>query len=269
MKRGELERRVIYYEEVLATLDLLSLDEKAIARMKAEIEKITFELGQLGAFTRMNYTGVLKILKKHDKHTKYLLKPTYMVKFNIDPIQVSNLDELVYRLSKLYSMLSMPSSSTDLTSDQGAPRQASSQEFVRRTTKYWVHPDNVVDVKLIIMKNLPVLVYQGKKGEYDPSDSAISSVYLDNENLELYHGRLEKTEGAEAIRLRWYGGEAPKEVNSNSLLRAYLYLLFDRYLLKGRSIAKTGQAKCPSKVDFCLKKRMSKNTLMASLILMG
>lgn len=34
---------------------------------------------------------------------------------------------------------------------------------------------------------------------------AITSIYFDNEELELYLGRLEKTEGAEAIRLRWYG----------------------------------------------------------------
>lgn len=34
---------------------------------------------------------------------------------------------------------------------------------------------------------------------------AITSIYFDNEDLELYLGRLEKTEGAEAIRIRWYG----------------------------------------------------------------
>ena len=41
---------------------------------------------------------------------------------------------------------------------------------------------------------------------------AISSVYFDNEDLELYLGRLEKTEGAEAVRLRWYGDMDQKTV---------------------------------------------------------
>ena len=41
---------------------------------------------------------------------------------------------------------------------------------------------------------------------------AISSVYFDNEDLELYLGRLEKTEGAEAVRLRWYGDMEQKTV---------------------------------------------------------
>lgn len=35
---------------------------------------------------------------------------------------------------------------------------------------------------------------------------AITSIYYDNEKFDLYEGRLKKTEGAEAIRLRWYGG---------------------------------------------------------------
>jgi len=37
-------------------------------------------------------------------------------------------------------------------------------------------------------------------------------VYLDNSQLELYHGRLDKTPGAIAIRLRWYGTGEPTTV---------------------------------------------------------
>ena len=55
------------------------------------------------------------------------------------------------------------------------------------------------------MKHLPVLVFNANK-EFEAKDSAISSIYYDNpETWELYMGRLKKTEGAEAIRLRWYG----------------------------------------------------------------
>jgi hypothetical protein len=51
-----------------------------------------------------------------------------------------------------------------------------------------------------------VLVFNPSK-EFETKDSAITSIYYDNpETWELYEGRLKKTEGAEAIRLRWYGG---------------------------------------------------------------
>lgn len=39
----------------------------------------------------------------------------------------------------------------------------------------------------------------------------INSVYLDNDSMELYHGRLDKKPGALALRLRWYGPQ-PKIV---------------------------------------------------------
>ena len=69
-----------------------------------------------------------------------------------------------------------------------------------------MHPDNVTELKLIILKHLPVLVFNASK-EFDQQDSAITSIYYDNpDTWDLYEGRLKKTEGAEAIRLRWYGG---------------------------------------------------------------
>ena len=46
---------------------------------------------------------------------------------------------------------------------------------------------------------------------------AISSIYFDNEDLELYLGRLEKTEGAEAVRLRWYGDMGQKTVSASTI----------------------------------------------------
>ena len=106
------------------------------------------------------------------------------------------------QLSKLY----------DLVRTRGNPAKGDSAaggsqaSFVRQTTKYWVHPDNVTELKLIILKHLPVLVFNANK-EFEAQDSAITSIYYDNtDTFELYEGRLKKTEGAEAIRLRWYGG---------------------------------------------------------------
>lgn len=40
----------------------------------------------------------------------------------------------------------------------------------------------------------------------------VNSVYLDNRALELYHGRLDKTPGAIALRMRWYGTSTPETV---------------------------------------------------------
>ena len=42
-----------------------------------------------------------------------------------------------------------------------------------------------------------------------PDSQLVNSVYLDSPALELYHGRLNKTPGAVALRLRWYGTGEP------------------------------------------------------------
>ncbi|CAJ0635064.1 4072_t:CDS:2 [Entrophospora sp. SA101] len=54
----------------------------------------------------------------------------------------------------------------------------------------------------------------------------ITSIYYDNENFDLYTARLEKSEGAEAIRLRWYGGSYlifKKGLKNNPIGKIYKY----------------------------------------------
>ncbi len=136
------------------------------------------------------------------KQTSWHLKPVFAARLKAKPFFKDNYDAFIVKLSRLY----------DLVRTRGNPIKGDSaaggvqQNFVRQTTKYWVHPDNITELKLIILKHLPVLVFNPSK-EFEAKDSAISSIYYDNpETWELYTGRLKKTEGAEAIRLRWYGG---------------------------------------------------------------
>jgi SPX domain protein involved in polyphosphate accumulation/uncharacterized membrane protein YidH (DUF202 family) len=150
----------------------------------------------------LNYTGFQKIIKKHDKQTQLILRPSFATRLKAKPFFQDNYDAFIVNLSKLYDLVRTRGSPVKGDSAAGG----SQQNFVRQTTKYWVHPDNITELKLIILKHLPVLVFNPNK-EFEEKDSAISSIYYDNpETWELYMGRLKKTEGAEAIRLRWYGG---------------------------------------------------------------
>ncbi|EXJ64062.1 hypothetical protein A1O7_00398 [Cladophialophora yegresii CBS 114405] len=170
--------------------------------LEADLSDIIADVHDLAKFTQLNYTGFQKIIKKHDKQTQLILRPSFATRLKAKPFFQDNYDAFIVNLSKLY----------DLVRTRGSPVKGDSaaggaqQNFVRQTTKYWVHPDNITELKLIILKHLPVLVFNPNK-EFEEKDSAISSIYYDNpETWELYMGRLKKTEGAEAIRLRWYGG---------------------------------------------------------------
>ncbi|BDD63043.1 hypothetical protein MAP00_007991 [Monascus purpureus] len=180
---------------------LLPSDEDFLL-LEQVLSDIIADVHDLAKFTQLNYTGFQKIVKKHDKQTGWYLKPVFAARLNAKPFFKDNYDAFVVKLSKLY----------DLVRNKGDPVKGDSaaggsqQNFIRQTTKYWVHRDNITELKLVILKHLPVLVFNPSK-EFEEKDTAISSIYYDNpDTWELYEGRLKKTEGAEAIRLRWYGG---------------------------------------------------------------
>lgn len=82
--------------------------------------------------------------------------------------------------------------------------------FMRSTTKYWVSTSDISKVKYAVLQHLPVFLQKTATGETD--SQLTNSVYLDNSQLELYHGRLDKSPGAIAVRLRWYGNGDPETV---------------------------------------------------------
>ncbi|KAI9269158.1 VTC domain-containing protein [Phascolomyces articulosus] len=146
--------------------------------------------------------------KKHDRWTRLsnLTRQYHHAMQQQWPLEAMahKLDEIVVRISH---------ANIQCEAKMGHPNKSSLPPFTtfndetafeRATAKYWVHPDNVTEVKSIILFHLPVHVYNNEK-QYEAKDAAISSVYFDNSNFDLYTERLERTKGAEAIRFRWYG----------------------------------------------------------------
>lgn len=68
--------------------------------------------------------------------------------------------------------------------------------------------DNLFEVKTVILRRLPVLVYNpqsAKIAEGTQRDPTITSVYFDNPNFSLYSDKVNGKEDASSLRLRWYG----------------------------------------------------------------
>lgn len=198
--------------------------EERFRELEDEVAVLVADVHDLALFTKLNFTGFQKIVKKHDVRVLLLLELYYKADgqkltgwglkqtFNKEyleqhPFYRMNYDHLILKLSKLFDLVRHRGHPVKGDSSAGGSQNA----FVRSTTKYWVHDENLVPLKLAIMKHLPVLVFDPNK-EWVQADSAITSIYFDNEELELYLGRLEKTEGAEAVRMRWYGDVTGKTV---------------------------------------------------------
>ncbi|KAF8247649.1 hypothetical protein K440DRAFT_650455 [Wilcoxina mikolae CBS 423.85] len=175
--------------------------------LEEDLSDIIADVHDLAKFTQLNYSGFQKIIKKHDKQTGWTLRPIFSARLNAKPFFKDNYDAFIVKLSRLYDLVRTRGNPTQGDSSAGGAQQ----NFVRQTTKYWVHPDNITELKLIILKHLPVLVFNANK-EFEKDDAAISSIYYDNRDFDLYLGRLRKDEGAEAVRLRWYGGMETQQI---------------------------------------------------------
>ncbi|KAG9327727.1 hypothetical protein KVV02_006431 [Mortierella alpina] len=201
VKIGEVQRKLAYYNTQAQEFKKNGAEEETWRAVEIELYRLIAEIDVLAKYTRLNYTGFLKIVKKHDKQTGWMLKSIFHVRLNTKPFHKENYDAVIVRLSSIYHVVQ--ARGQKLKGDSQFSNWDSAA-FVRDTTKYWIHPDNITEVKLVIMKHLPVLLFNTKK-EYEENDSAISSVYVDNEEFECYQGRLEKSDMAQAIRIRWYG----------------------------------------------------------------
>lgn len=75
------------------------------------------------------------------------------------------------------------------------------------TLKVWVHPDNLLELKTMILRRLPVLVYNpstSKVAQGVQKDPTITSIYFDNPKFSLYNGKVDHSSSASSLRLRWY-----------------------------------------------------------------
>lgn len=166
VKNTEVNRRIEqaekYVHEVVDALQSQNPKtkkplEQDFEDLEEDLSDIIADVHDLAKFTRLNYTGFQKILKKHDKTTSYSLKPIFQVRLNAKPFFKDNYDKLIVKLSKLYDLVRTRGNPVKGDASAGG----SQQNFVRQTTKYWVHPDNITELKLIILKHLPVLCRKG------------------------------------------------------------------------------------------------------------
>ncbi|KAF9976605.1 vacuolar transporter chaperone [Actinomortierella ambigua] len=192
---------------------------------EAEINKITEDIQDLARFQRLNYTAFLKILKKHDKHTGFELRQKFITRhLSEHPFHKQSLEPIVKRLSSLYSIVRTGAASPTVSkahsivsSDYENDHDA--DQFVSKKTSFWVHPDNIMDLKMLILKYLPLVVYEPTPAlnsshrstsqlcDRLSSESPVSTVYLDNADLDLFMSHVEHQDREETIRLRWYGAE--------------------------------------------------------------
>ncbi|KAF9099685.1 vacuolar transporter chaperone [Mortierella sp. AD031] len=229
LKLGEVQRRTEHCEFTIRQHQLPSakssekLTLASFVVTESETNKITQDLQDLAHFQRLNYTAFLKIIKKHDKHTGFTLRAHFMNnQLNSFPFHKVSFAPLVSRLSTLYNIVrtgTAPAVTKAQSIDSEEDEELEHSGCISKKTAFWVHPDSIMDLKMLILKYLPLVVYEptpalnsthrstSQLSSYLASESPVSTVYLDNADFDLYMSQVEHRERSETVRLRWYGSE--------------------------------------------------------------
>ncbi|KAK4061255.1 hypothetical protein Trihar35433_9582 [Trichoderma harzianum] len=181
-----------------------------LKELEGELDEITNEVKALKKYSNINYTSFLKIVKKHDRKRgdRYKVRPMMQLSLAQRPFNSEQgYSPLLNKLSVMYFAIRQ-----QLEEGDQAPvdfeASAETHNGERYTAhKFWVHPDNLLEVKTLILRRLPALVYSEQSAkELDGSDSpSITSLYFDNSKFEVYSEKVEQQSEVTSLRLRWYG----------------------------------------------------------------
>ncbi|KAH7117636.1 VTC domain-containing protein [Dendryphion nanum] len=187
--------------------------EKLLKEVLGELDHITKEVNELEKFSRINYTAFFKATKKHDRKRgqSYRLRPFLETRLAAHPLNTEDHSPLLFRLSAMYSFVRQSLDGKKQEALSFAESFSGGEGFTSQ--KFWVHPDNILEVKTVILRRLPVLVYNpqtSKIAEGNQRDPTLTSIYFDNPKFSLYTDKVNHTPDAGSLRLRWYGQLAEK-----------------------------------------------------------
>ncbi|KAL9614088.1 MAG: hypothetical protein Q9167_001373 [Letrouitia subvulpina] len=173
-----------------------------------ELDNITKDTNELEKYSRINYTGFLKAAKKHDRRrgSNYKVRPLLQVRLAALPFNSEDYSPLLYRMSAMYMYLRHQVQPHNGQAAVESALKGAGSKY--KSYKFWVHPENLLEVKTYIVRHLPVLVYNPQTskivegGQHDPT---ITSLYFDSPQFSLYNNKVSKVAEASSLRLRWFG----------------------------------------------------------------
>ncbi|KAG7823951.1 hypothetical protein KL909_002688 [Ogataea angusta] len=226
----EISKLELQSEEYLKSISEKKSTDLDAKTFQKKLEELLWLAKELDHFARLNFTGFIKIVKKHDRlHKGYSVKALLNVRMKSLPL--NNISEdtspYLFRISTLYSFVRDQMGSSSLsTSLQNSIQKLSSsgristtpsaslnnmgqKDYGYKVLKFWIHPDNLMEIKTTILRHLPVLIYTNQNDDDDDDysvDPKITSLYFDNRQFELYNNKLLKNlNKTPSLRIRWSG----------------------------------------------------------------
>lgn len=165
-KVAELQNRILQILRVSQPLKSgAPVDPRDVESSMAYLESQRQEAGVIGQelidldkFIRQNCIAIQKIIKKFDKRLQFDVAPWLNAQLmENEPFLKVNLDALLMALSDAFEKLLILEHELKLAAGLAGEQQEtkkgiSAQTFERKTTKYWVRSENIMAIKVAILK---------------------------------------------------------------------------------------------------------------------
>lgn len=207
----------------LQLLTELPLQKFEVDKFSTKLDELLTVAQELEHFQRINYTGFTKIVKKHDRiHSNYSVKPLLNVRLKSLPFHSEDYSPLLYKIGTLFQFLRDNYNIDQSLSKLSSFNDLSNLNHEFQSFKFWIHPDNLMEVKTTILRHLPVLIYNRNQRSNDndddddeddededevskDNDQTINCLYFDNDHFDLYNNKLTKINNSSTLRIKWIG----------------------------------------------------------------
>lgn len=204
------------------------LNQEALDLVQRQIIEISESLVYLEEFQRQNILAGAILVQQHENRTQKKLSciqeidPGILHSIEQDISGDRNFDPVLLALNEAFTGLRKLQNQNSVETG----KFKNTESGFRSIRKFWIHPADVLRVKCTVLQNLEILFSEKgpklnsvvskllplrKQDRQDSSCSLISSIYLDNEEFEVYQDRVKCEKGASLIRIRWYGNQSVED----------------------------------------------------------
>ena len=193
-KQREIESRVFYCKRILSQEE--PMNETTRNSTDDALTDILADINDLTRFTRLNFKALETLIQEHDRLTNTNRRPLLVEVCRTRPLDSQRFDGILVQVSSL-----LDKCRDRLIDDKAENQQQKQPQQHYSNARYWVHQDNVTEVKAILLFNLPIF----GNDSYEQSERTMSYIYLDNDSFNEYTAQLQSDNGAELITCRWNG----------------------------------------------------------------
>lgn len=228
-------------------------------------DALSLEALRLQEARNLNADAILRIVERMRHYSVLPLSKPWEALEDGRELYRPSLDAVWYCVSSIYSY-----ARGDGTKASDVAGAVGSQDFVRRSVKYWVHKQDLPFVISRVVRHLPLSMAKDTYADATTAKpfalgAAVSSVYFDNTNFYMYHQRMRRLEGSSLFRIRWYGNEGALQDDTG----VFVELKVHHEAWSGEASTKRRFGLKACEVDAFLNGRMSLNETRDSMVRRG